>query len=391
MPTRYTWVSAADRPFTDAEIRRIASNYAWVIIQKNHAGYNFKQQDEDARRLKAANPAIHIFMNYLAGLQSKGFQNAFAPLGFKDEWFLTNDRNSGAQKKDDKIPFVIRQEVHGYFTDVANADYRNFIENIVTSRLKNSSFDGVMFDNFRPPLGKVAAGLAPTRLRREWEALGLLLEETRAKMPAGKLILFNGITRGDGEVHRGLEYLRTADAAHDEYFCYRGAGDKFRPAKQVREDIDLLAKYGAQEKIILYAVKLANSKAWNNETRLAQVKRYSYGCFLMGWQPGHSFIQFRTAATIEEGQLDGNESAEVHLDLGVPKSSYAQDSSLLQREFAHGWVFVNQDASPKQIVLPADLRRADGEKADQQFRKGDSCTVAAEDAAFFLCERSANR
>lgn len=384
MRVRFTWVATEDRPFTDAEIKRIANSYAWVIIEKNHDSFDFKQQDEEARRLKAANPAIHVFANYLAGLQNPGFEKAFTPLGFKEEWFLTNEKTSGEQKRGDKIPFVIQQKIHGHFVDVSNPDYRHFLVHVAAARLKNSSFDGVMFDNFRPPLGKVSAGLSHARLQEQWNGLGLLMDEARATVPSGKLVLFNGITRGDGEQHRGLEYLKKADAGHDEYFCYRGGPDKFRPAEQLREDIDLLPKYAAQGKIILYAVKLAKSKAINNPIRLAQVKRYSYGSFLMGWQPEHSFIQFRTAATIENGQLDGNDSPEVHLDLGSPKSAHSREESTLKREFSHGWVFVNQDASPKQIVVPDDVRRVDGGKATQQFHKGETCTIAGEDAAFFL-------
>src|SRR5437016_14117761 len=58
MAIRYTWVAADGRPFNHAEIKRISSQYSWIIIEKNHAGYDFKQQDEDARRLKAANPDV---------------------------------------------------------------------------------------------------------------------------------------------------------------------------------------------------------------------------------------------------------------------------------------------------------------------------------------------
>ncbi|HET6456362.1 MAG TPA: putative glycoside hydrolase, partial [Armatimonadota bacterium] len=278
--------------------------------------------------------------------------------------------------------FLIGKEVRGYFVDVTNKEYRTFIEGIIIPRLKSSPCDGLMYDNFRTPLGKAAAGLTPKRLRELEDGLRLLLEETKSQMPAGKLLLFNGITRGGsgGErADRSLEYMKTADAGHDEYFCYIGGPDVFRPAAKVREDIDLLTKYGGENKTLLYAVKLAKSKAIKSESRLAQVKRYCYGCFLMGYVPGHGFIQFRTAATIEQGQLDGNDSAEVHLDLGMPKSAYAADGLLLKREFTKGWVFVNQDSSPREISLPADLVYG-----GKEFHKGDAYTIPTEDAAFFL-------
>ena len=382
MPVRYTWVAAENRRFTDEEIKRLASQYSWIIIEKNHAGYDFKAQDADAKRLKTANPNIHVFMNYLAGLQSLGFQTAFATLGFKQEWFVLNEKDGQGQKVGEKIPFIIRGELHGYFADTSNKAYQAFLESIIIPRLKASSFDGLMYDNFRPPLGRASNGLTPEKLRELQDGLRLLLEETKSQMPAGKLLLFNGITRGGsgGErADRSLEYMKTADAGHDEYFCYIGGPDVFRPAAKVREDIDLLTKYGGENKTLLYAVKLAKSKAIKSESRLAQVKRYCYGCFLMGYVPGHGFIQFRTAATIEQGQLDGNDSAEVHLDLGMPKSAYAADGLLLKREFTKGWVFVNQDSSPREISLPADLVYG-----GKEFHKGDAYTIPTEDAAFFL-------
>lgn len=333
---RYVWTSTNRRQFTPAEYASL-TGFGLVILQPAHGS------------------------------------------SFEDEWIL---RDSSGEK----LQNVRQGEERGWQVDVANPDYRQFIENQIAERMRSAPYDGVILDSFHPYVAGGLRGLSAEAVGRLNAGLAALLREVKKTVGSGRLVLYNGLARGQAPEsvrdNRGFGYLALADGAQDEFFCFLDSKNVFRDSQQTAADAQVYRHYATTGKTIIYSVKLRNSAA---RAAQAHVKRFCFGNFLMGYVPGRSLIQFKEYGSQDKGpQIQNSGAPEERIPLGRPLAAPVRNGTIVERRFASGLVVVNLGSAPARFSSKVALTVWNGGVRGRNLRKGLSYVVPARDAAFFL-------
>jgi hypothetical protein len=375
---RYITIGTNDgEQFSDDEYRQIADNYDVVVFAKFHAGWDVQLHHEAARKLKELAPDIDVY----AYMSTKYWFDA-SRWGVEPDtdWFL-RDKNG------DPIP--VTQAGHdptskkiGYYVDVSNPAYRDWVLDVAADWMDTAPYTGVRFDA-ADPIGDYgdtdvkfwSERLTPQQIDAYNAGITKLLEGFRDRFPTRKL-LFNGISpspiRGP---ERGVDMLAITDGAMDESFCIDGAGE----LRDVLPDIDVMQNYADKS----LQLRASTNPDKVPASRLPQYQRYCVGSFLMGWQPGSTYLNMGFGYST--GQLD-TQPAEIRLRLGEPTGQHDQDGDLLARHFDNGVVYVNIGDSGVDVTLPGPMRPANGGRVGDVVEG--AYNVPAHDAAFLLTSAS---
>ncbi len=412
--------------FSDAQIKNIAKNYSILNIAKFHAGYDSAQQQEDVRKIKGISPKIKTNVYYSASLvfllnDADKFKKYYGRerSDFKDEWLLRDDRDNNPLTTGD---IIYLGDANTAFADLSNDEYHEWVKGVIGDWKKKAPYDGVFFDNARP-LGKYGAIpatstisgwninwnklISPTKVSAYNDGLNALFKDAK---PFGDVI-YNGIGRrtfmtkyATGN-ERNTTILDYSDGTVNEGFCLwradmDGSGGRkdyiLWTQEEMIEDINMMIKQsGERRKTILQKVNQIGVALYDQNDQKgdpvvpvmineeAQVKRYCFGSFLLGHQPGLTF--FKHGPDYQERELK-SDPAEVSLDFGNPVGKYAMDgvkTSMYKREFEKGIVYVNMSNAAITVIAPYPVVLINGGVDGSSYQQGDSVIIPAKDAWFF--------
>ncbi|MGZ4125249.1 MAG: putative glycoside hydrolase [Actinomycetota bacterium] len=372
---RYIWTGTPGRQFTEHELRSLARHDALVIVAKAH-GTSFRDDDAAARRLVSLDPHVTVLVNFLAGALPPVLADRWGS-AFDDAWLL-RDANG------DPIGDCSGGGCQ-YRVDVADPGYRRFLIGQVEERLRAAPYAGVMYDNLHYYDQRQYPDMPDSEIRRLNAGFRSLLRETRHALGPNQVVFFNGVSRNIGHVtvaDRGFDLLAMANGAQDETFCYLDNQNRFHGGRAMIEDDRRYHRLAAHGSTILESVHLETAAA---RADAAHIQRYCFAHYLMSFVPGYTFVQFKAFPDQAEGQqISSNDTPEQGLALGAPVGTFDRRGSVLRRRFEHGWVFVNTGTSAATISIPGNVTLRNGGTNGGRYARGDSYTIPAQDAAFFL-------
>ncbi len=361
------------RQFSDAQYREIARSYQVVLFTKFHADWDVERHHEAARRLKELNPDLQIYAYMSTKYWFNG--NRWGDAVIDPAWFLRD--STGAVVPVTRESQQIDSKELGAYVDVSDPAYRGWLLGVAESWLQAAPYDGIRFDaadhigdEGPRDIRRWQQLLAPERVQAYNDGIDTLLAEAGEVLrPA--TVLFNGISpspiRGAG---RNLDMLELTDGAMDENFCVSDG-----EPHDIVEDVEIMERH--RDKRLHLRVRI-DPAAFDGST-LARLRRLCAGSFLMGWQPGFTYLN--VGPNYGPDQL-GQQPVELELGLGEPTGNHGHVDSVLSRRFDHGVVYVNLGAEPATVELPRPMVRMEGGEPVETAEG--SVTVGADDAAFFL-------
>lgn len=361
------------RQFSEEEYRLIATEYQTVVFTKFHAGWEIGLHHEAASHLKELNPNLRVFAYMSTKYWFGGFRWGDAEID--PAWLLRDD--AGELVPLTKESYDLESKELGYYVDPSQPAYRAWLVGVARSWMAAAPYDGIRLDAASPigdfgdrDVKKWQALLSPERVDAYNEGIELLFRELRAAL-APRSILFNGISpspiRGDG---RDLFMLDFTEGAMDEDFCTTTKGE----LHDILEDIEIMERY--RTKALHLRARYGADLPPEDRRR---VERACAGSFLMGWQPGYTFLNIGTNYSV--GQL-AERPPELLLDLGQPTGPHDQVGDLLSRRFERGIVYVNLGTADVTVGVAPDLVQVDGD-ARTSVSSG-RLTLASGDAAFLV-------
>lgn len=371
---RYLTIGTNDgTQFSDEHYADIAANYSVVVFTKFHGGWDVALHHEATRRLKELNPDLRIY-GYIS--TKYWFNGNRWGTDIDPAWLLRSTAG-------EVIPFTrerydLDSKELGSYVDVANPDYRRWVVGVAADWMTAAPYDGIRFDA-ADPIGdsgerdrrKWAELLTPERIDAYNRGIEELFRMASTELAPAQ-VLFNGISpsplRGED---RNLGQLDYTDGAMDENFCI---DDQGQPHHLI-EDIEIMRTYPDRS----LQLRAAYDPSAHSDAERARLQRLCLGVFLMGWQPGSTYLNMGMGYGID--QLD-DQPADIGLNLGAPTGPYSASGDVLSRGFEHGWVHVNiGEVAASLPVDNAAVRLADG-----QVHGAVEGSVAVEpgDAAFLV-------
>lgn len=380
----FIWVKRGPGPFTDAEIRSMASSYSYVVMDRTHAGSSIARQLDEVRRLKQANPDVRVLVYVNAAYW---FDTNDTPGGWATRydraWSLTDPATGGPLRFDGITDSGIAD-----FVDLGSAAYRRYLLGLIRSWSARAPLDGIAFDSVRPAVPEFGVSdhpgltwsdvLPPDRIDRYDAGIDALLRDTRRILGPGRDVLVNGIAPSPITRNRNLGYLGDpggATTALDEDFCLDPAG-RVDPGA-VRRDLALMAELAGRGVRVL---EKTNTDAVADPAALGRLGRLCNGAFLLGWAPGSSYFKF--GPNYDAGELT-SDPVGARLRLGRPLGGYRDEGGLLRRDFDGGTVLVNLSDTGQRATAGVDgvaFAAGDPERVDA----GDTVSVAPMDATVLM-------
>ena len=365
--------TAANRQFTDDELRQLATDFDYVLFTKFHDGARIASQHEAARRLKQINPELHVFPYF-----STKYWFTASDWGDDqiDPDFLLRD-NDGAV-----VPIFGGGSEHderGSYVDLADPRYREWAMRVMAGWLDAAPYDGIAFDaadpigDFGPDVVRFDRLLGPERVGAYNDGLRQLLRTANDTFGDDHEIIYNGFSddprRGPA---RNLDLLEFTDGALTEEFCVDAAGT----VDSIGDDLAIMREYAGKRELFLRSNPPATLTGAARD-RLAHVCQAT---FLLAWEPGWSFFQFGTSYT--ESQLV-TEPPVLHVDVGDPAGAAQEDGGLVVRRFERGAVWVNTGDGDRTATLGAAGVLVDA-AGRRDVAAGATLSIEAGDAAVLV-------
>lgn len=395
--------------YSDAQIDAIAASNSDFFIPKFAEGFDVVKQFEDVRRLKASaakqGRTLRVMMYINAQYWLSVNDDAWQPYAASFEpSFLLKDAGGA------KVPFYGLQGTQnggdrtlGYTLDLADPGYRAWILGVALDWLKQAPLDGVVFDEANPLLGDqkirkssgdgaavvndlLCGKHAPVDADGDCDRVvawndGLadtLKGVTDAFRPLGKQVIYNGVAASQLRENRNVGLLEVTDGASNEAFCYspsvvKPTEEQFRPFADDAAMMQQVAQDGRR----LFEIT-------NYQTPQRQpFGDYCLAGFLMGWQPGSSFLIYHESyADLASG---GPQLAEQRLNLGEPTTTgYDTTGSVLSRTFQRGFVAVNAGDETAKFVAPRNGSQYRAGELVGRIGAGAELTMPPRSAVFFL-------
>ncbi len=403
--------------FTEDEYQYIADNHAIVVLSKFHGAYDLEKHHQAARELKRRNPNIKVFPYYGASFWfiftrygQEEFKERWYWHDFKDDW-RTDPEGPGSHR----IERWYKGRLEGHWVNLAKSDYRGWALNIIQSwlsmTLENGQpiYDGIAFDNVllynvyesdglnSPKVKDLISELAGVpdpgpeeideaigRIRSRNNGLKFLMSEARQAM-ADKTIIFNPIADKPHLYRRNLTFLGGAyslDAAANEDFGFKGT--RLTSKAEMLWDLNILSDEKYKDKIFLLKTNVRNSDQLTEEEKL-RIQRYTYGSFLLGHRPGHTYYKYGEMHLYwTEGEI-AKEPKEINLNFGNPITPrYKQAGNVHFRIYDNGRVYVNMLGTPQIVTLNQNLIIMNGGVPGKIFYPGERLRIPPKDAAFLF-------
>ncbi len=334
----YAHIGKTSGDFTSEQLDFLAKHFNFITIEKHQASHKHGSTEDGfvvaAREIKKRNPKAKVLFYWNASLDTSSQRGVYKSMKtFPAEGFL---------KDSDGDPILRRKTVPNY--DLTRKDVRDWWSDAAAKSVRDYGADGIFADAMGQNEEK---GLDNKKMAALVAARVSLLEETRSKIGADKLILYNGLLKDDPK-----KLLRFADGAMIESFGHPKYGDSKEQLAAAFEATHAAAKDG---KIVLLKgwpgftfreaemmqkphaelARLAKDRitfplAWF----LVAAEKNSYFCYAWGYREQH-------------GTLDWY--PEFDKRLGPPKGAAVRDGWSYRREFEHATVSVNLEKKTAQI------------------------------------------
>ena len=235
--------------------------------------------------------------------------------------------------------------------DLSNAEVRNWWSNIAKENLNNKNIDGVFFDalvQVTNPANKKLWGTE--KYDSIQQGLKDLIKETRAKIGANKLIVYNGI-RSTPVRNTGNDSPDSTDAVMIEHFGHFNS----RTKESMLKDIRGMEKAGKSGKVVVF--KTWPENAWLNKAFMRKSDKakekiskenitFALASFLAGAQK-HSYIIYNWGYRLNMGSLLWY--PEFDRPLGKPLNDMTVNEWELTRDFEHASILVNLETKKAKI------------------------------------------
>jgi len=327
----YAHLGKSSGDFTDEEASFLAARFNFITIEKRQAVETRGSTEEGvyfaARQLKKLNPEMKVLFYWNGFLDYAGYK-AHETIAGHPEWYLRDQSGDLAVKKDRWRKY-----------DLSNPACREWWTDVVKEAVTSAPIDGVFLDAV-PQI--TAAGGKKAWGAEKYDAVqkGLieLMQLTRRKMGADKVLFYNGIRDG-----RLGQYLDEADGAMIEHFGYFASAGK----EAMAADMKAMTDAGGQGKIIVFKAwpgfafsddammskpheelaKLARARiTFPLACFLAAAQEYSYFCYTWGYRENHGAFDWYP---------------EFDKPLGPPKGPAKRDGWTYRREFEHASVWAD--------------------------------------------------
>lgn len=397
--------ATAPLAFSDEQVDNIAKNDKYFFFSKWHMGFDIAGHFADAKRIKdkAATYGNDIQLIEYYGAMAwfkRNFSAATAPGwgnyadGFTTDWYL-KDVNGN--------PIVFNgtgseTAVAGYVVDLTNPEYRKFAVDIIVDWMNQAPLAGILFDNADLISGTIKDNRV-TNGGKKWNELlcganapvdadgncdrvaawnqGLkdLISEARAALhPLGKEVYYNGISANP--LHgpdRNTALFDQSDGTTNEASCYIGVATTFNSVSGEGAIVNTQTARGK---------KVFEITNYGTDDRL-KYGPYCLGVFLVNWVPTKTYYVYHKGYdVIAENPYPL--LPEQNLNLGSPTAGAVESDGLYTRTFDHGFIAVNATDAATTLTIPEPMTEFRDGGSIGVFDTGDSLTVPARDATFFL-------
>ncbi len=328
---------------TPEEANFVVSHASFICLEKGHGGSEFKSTEEgiekEAQQLKRLNPNMKVIFYWNTFLDYPMFE-AHEEYSQHPEWWL--------KTKDGDLDLK-NGNIKRY--DLSNPEVRNWWSDVAKKALDEGSSDGVFMDAF-PQIA--ASGNKQLWGEDKYQAIqqGLkdVIRETRQKVGANKLIVYNGI-RSTPDQKIGYDFPEHTDAVMIEHFGNFNSGSK----ECMMADIQAMSDAGKQGKIVVlkawpgftFIDQEAKKLPLDEKRKMAQKNiTFPLACFLAGAQK-HSYFIYNWGYVIDNGCLEWY--PELDRPLGEPLGDVTINGWELNREFEYLSVWVNLETKEAKL------------------------------------------
>jgi hypothetical protein len=335
-----------DERLTSAQADYLATRCPIIAICKHRPGDRNTTSEQEtlhaARQIKAVNPKAKVLFYWNTTLAMPGY-GALHAFDEHDGWALRDDAGRLLTLRNLKTYDLAQQPVREWWSDVCR------------EMTGHEVIDGVYADAV-PKYGSNIHPVLRRRLseeRRKALADGLYetLKLTKAKIPVGKLLIFNGL-RGDLDAWKdgGARYLDYTSGAKLEHFCAFSARDRDGKLKKeyVATEIGLIQQAARMGKILLVKA-WPGDLHWGKDTfrKLSDTDRrrilrekitFPLAVFLVA-AGERCYFSYSFGYLSHHGLFE--RVPELDKPLGPPKGPAARKGWTYTREFAHASVWVD--------------------------------------------------
>lgn len=365
---RHIMIGNRQRDFTDDELKQMATQYTYVIIEKFTNNFNIETQKKISLTLKKINPQVKVLLYYNLRYW---FELPEYFRGYSQSWNLRDKYGSTV--------YLTSRNSQGRhpFADLGDPEYRRFAILSIQKAVMEGSFDGVVFDS-AVPLGQGGSEQQsmvnlPTEIVSNWNnGMLTMLKDTKAALGPGRIIAYNGINpQIFRAVQRNLALLNYADAAFNEGFCLNYKQQVFN----LKEDILLMQQQAARGKMIFQKTNYPNTDPG--------LGSFCYAAFLMGYVPDYTFFKYGRVYLPEELIFNPKQMAYI-LGKPVQDVQYKSSGEVGVRQFTRAVVYVNLGQTEQKAVAltNGNLQINDGEF--KPIRQNETFTLLPKQAAYLL-------
>ncbi len=333
----YAHVGKSSDDFTPDELDFLAKHFDFIAIEKNQAirsrGNTEAGIAEAARQIKLRKPNAKVLYYWNSFLNLPSYK---ASKDFPADGHLNDQRGR---------PVMVRDTVATM--DLSRADVREWWSDTAAKGVREGGCDGIFADAL---LQVTAAGKRKLLGDEKYAALnaGLvtMLQDTRNKCGADKLVIFNGLRGGDG-----AQFLPLTDGAMIEHFGHFSGQGK----EKMAEDLDAMQKAARAGKIV--CLKAWPGFSWQDAEmmkkphdelhRLASERLvFPLACFLVAAE-SHCYFCYTWGYTEAHGTFDWY--PEFDKPLGKPKGEAVRNGWTYNREFERASVSVDLEKATANI------------------------------------------
>ncbi len=326
----YTRVHKRDTPYEQA-LENAADFDLFFGIEPGQAG-----------AFRARKPGLTLLFYELPGGRFRG-EGDFDAVNAHEDWFVHDP--SGRR---------ITQGSNLALLDMGSPQYRAYEIDFIVKNVAAGPLDGVLLDVVHPAWVQGSRDWSPpvpAAVQQAWAGnMMLFLEGLRAKLPAGKKLIWNGVsTREDrATAWAGWEQKTTAlaDGGQMDGFCYNrrnpyGEGEFAYQLRRLRD----MAGAG---KMTLVKAAVKEGGGGRGADRL---EAFCFAAYLLVADGRNVF--YYPAHDLNRGRIQG--VPVYSAGLGAPVGEFTRAGPLFRRDFARGMVLVNPTGAPASLPLEAPL------------------------------------
>ncbi len=329
---------------TPAEAEFVASRSNFICLEKGHAirdlGSTEAGIEAEAQQLKKLNPKMKVIF-YWNTFLDYAMYDAHHEYAKHPQWWL--------RTKDGELDYK-SQNLMRY--DLSNPEFRDWWTDVAAKAVIEGSADGVFMDAFPQVVNESNRKLwGDEKFEAIQQGLRQIVHETRQKIGADKLIVYNGI-RSTPQREIGYMFPEYTDAAMIEHFGFFQSSSK----EMMLRDILEMEQAGKRGKIVVlkgwagftFIDKVAMAQPLAEKQRIARESLlFPLACFLAAAQE-HSYFIYNWGYRMENGCLEWY--PEFDKPLGKPLSDLKRDGWELSREYTHASVAVDLESKEAQIT-----------------------------------------